>query len=160
MHPPARHTLPSPADRPAPPISRAHSLSLVPALPLTTRSRSSAPSPSPVIGQRRDRRRPPSAPSPRHYSPTSKVWRLASLRTVIEPFRHHHLHRAILSPPLCHHHHRRSEPHRCTPPPPPPPRLPIKGPLRAPHLLAPASATPFSSPGPNRARHRRLSPLW
>jgi hypothetical protein len=48
--PPARHSLPSPADRPTPPVSRALSFSLAPALPLTTWSHSSAPSLSTVIG--------------------------------------------------------------------------------------------------------------
>jgi hypothetical protein len=142
------HALPSPVDHPTPPVSCALSFSLAPALPLTTLSRSSAPSLSPVIGQRRDCRWPPPAPSPRHYSPTSKVWHLASSRPMTEPSRHHRLPEP-------------SRRHHCAPSSPsqarltgarhlllPPPRSPIKGPLRAPYLLAPASAAPSHSLGP------------
>jgi hypothetical protein len=81
-HPPSRHALPSPAGRLAPPVSHTRPLSLAPALPLAGGPQSSVTSPSPVIGHRRDRRWPPPAPSPRHYSLTSKIWRLASPCTV------------------------------------------------------------------------------
>jgi hypothetical protein len=64
--PPTRHALPSPTDRPAPPVSRTLSFSLAPSLPLTTRSHSLAPSLSPRDWPSRDCRRPPSTPSPRH----------------------------------------------------------------------------------------------
>jgi hypothetical protein len=57
------------------PLSRA-------ALSLARGPRSLVPSPSPVIGHRRDCRRPPFAPYPRHYSLTSKTWRLVSPHTL------------------------------------------------------------------------------
>jgi hypothetical protein len=118
-------------DSPAPPISHARPFSLAPALSLTARPRSSAPSPLPVIGQRHDRRRPPPTPSPRHYSPTS---------TNLAPCVPAHCGRAVPSPPLCRHHRRRSKLHRCPPLPPPPSPVAYK-------RTAPSPSSPRTSLG-------------
>jgi hypothetical protein len=147
-------------DSPAPPVSHTRPFSLAPALPLTARPCSSAPFPSPMIDPRRDRRRPPLAPSPRRYSPTS---------TILVPCVPAHCGRAVPSPPPAPSRPVAttllpSSPSQQASPVPatsssPPPWPPIKGQPRASHLLAPASATPSPSPGPYRARRRLLSPL-
>jgi hypothetical protein len=91
-----------PPARPRPPLTARPRPSAAPALPLSIalspagRPRMSAFSPSPMIGYRRNHRWPPPAPSPRHYSPTSKVWHLASLpRAIPSP---------CLPEPSCRHH--------------------------------------------------------
>jgi hypothetical protein len=141
----SRRTSP-PADRPAPPVSRAHPRSLATALSLASGPRLSAPSPlarDEAIGAFAAGHRPPHRLSINTL--TSSVWRLTPPRIVPEPSLHPRMpesyrrHCVPSSPPW--------QARRCLPPLlPSPPRPPIKGPPRAPYFTTPGLSHSTSLP--------------